>query len=68
MTAYMYSTPNEGFTANNASFYKNKVGQLCDMLQFQLIVNAIIKSTRRGTTITVYEFAAKQPRKEHKPE
>ena len=26
MTAYMYYTPNSGFTANDASFYKNKVG------------------------------------------
>ena len=26
MTAYMYYTPNRGFTANNASFYKSKVG------------------------------------------
>ena len=66
MTAYMYSTPNDGFTANDPSFYKNKVGQLHNGLQFQLIVYAIIKITRRGTTVPLYEFAAKQPIKEHK--
>ena len=26
MTIYMYYTPNGGFTVNNSSFYKNKVG------------------------------------------
>ena len=36
------------------------------MLQFQLIVYAIIKITRRGTTVPLYELAAKQPKKEHK--
>ena len=36
------------------------------MLQFQLIIYVIVKITRRDTTIPVYEFAAKQPRKEHK--
>ena len=62
MTAYMCYTPSGGFTAHNASFYKNRVGWLQDTLQFQLIVNAIIKFTRRGTNVTVYEFAAKQPK------
>ena len=28
------------------------------MLQFQIIVYAIIKIARRGTTVPVYEFAA----------
>ena len=35
MTAYMYYTPNDGFTDNDhndASFYKNEVGQLHDTL------------------------------------
>ena len=36
------------------------------MLQFQLIVYAFIKITRRGTTLPLYEFAAWQPKKEHK--
>ena len=68
MNAYMYYTPNGCFTANNASFNKNKVGQLHDTLQFQLIVFAIIKMTGRGTTVPLYEFAAKQPKKEYKLE
>ena len=63
MTAYMYYTSNGGFTAYDASFYKNKIGQLHDMLQFQLIIYAIIKITKRGTSIPLYEFAAKQPKK-----
>ena len=66
MIAYMHYTPNGGFTDNNASFYKNKVGQLDDTLQFRLIVYVIIKITRRGTTVHLYVFAAKQPKKEHK--
>ena len=45
MIACMYYEPNRGFTANDALFYKNKVGYLLDMLQFQLIVYAIIKIT-----------------------
>ena len=65
MIACMNYAPNGGFTANDASFYKNKVGQL-HMLQFQLIVYAIIKMTRRGTTVPLYELAAKQPKKEYK--
>ena len=32
-----------GFIAKDASFYHNKVAQLHDMLQFQLIVYAIIR-------------------------
>ena len=62
MTAYMYYTPNSGFTAKDVWFYKNKVGQLHDMLQIQLIVYAIIKLTRRGTIVPFYEFATKQPK------
>ena len=57
----MYYTPNGDFTAIDASFYKNKVGQLHDTLQFQLIVYAIVKIIRRGTTVPLYELAAKQP-------
>ena len=63
MTAYMYNTPNGGFTANDALFYKNKLGQLHYTLQFQLIVYAVIKITRRGTTVPLYEFATKHPKK-----
>ena len=54
------SKPNDGFTAIDSSFYKNKVGSLHDTLQFQVIVYAIIKFTRRGYTLPFYEFAAKQ--------
>ena len=36
------------------------------MLQFQLIVYAIIKETRRGTTVPLFELAAKQLNKEYK--
>ena len=61
MTACMYYAPNGGFTANDASFYKNKVGQLYDTLQ--LIIYAIIKMTRRGTSVPLNELAAKQPKK-----
>ena len=56
----MYYTLNGSFTANDALFYKNKVGQLLDTLQFQLIVYAIIKITGKGATIPLYEFAAKK--------
>ena len=57
--------PNGGLTANNASFYNNKVGLLHHTLHFQLIVYAIIEVTIRGTTVPVYEFAAKQPKKKN---
>ena len=33
MTAYMYYTLNGGFTANDASFYNNKVANVHDTLQ-----------------------------------
>ena len=66
MTAYIYYTPTGDFTENDASFYKNNVDFPHDMLQFQLIVYAIIKTTKRGTTVPLYECAAKQPKKEHK--
>ena len=68
MITCMYYTPNGSFTANDGSFYKNKVGEIHvhDTLQFQLIVYAIIKITRRGTTEPLYEFAAKQLKKQHK--
>ena len=59
MIACMYCVPYGSFTANDASFYKNKVGELYDTLQFQLIIYAIIKIIRRGTTIPHYEFDAK---------
>ena len=58
MTAYMYCTPKGGFTATDALFHKNKVGYLHNVLHFQLIVYAIIKITRRGTIVPLYEFAA----------
>ena len=67
MTAFY--TPNDGFTANDATFYKNKVSQLhytFQCINFQLTVYAFIKIIIRGTTVPHYEFAAKQPRKEHK--
>ena len=63
--ACMYYVPKGGFSANNASFYKNKIGQLHNTLQFQLIVYAIVKITRRGTTVLLYEIAANS-QKEHK--
>ena len=66
MTAYMYYTPSNGYAANDGLFYKNEVGQLCDTLQFQLIVYAVIKITRRDSIVPLYEFAAQQPKKEHK--
>ena len=66
ITAYMCYTPNGSFTANDASFYNSSVGYLHDTLQVQLIVYAIIKITRRGTTVPLYEFADKQPKKEYK--
>ena len=65
MIACMYYAPNNGFTANDASFCNNKVGQLRDTLQFHLIVYVIIKITRSSTTVPLYEFAAKLPKKEH---
>ena len=64
MTALCY-TPKGGFTANDASFYKNKITQLHDTLQFQLIVYAIIKISRRDTAVPLCEFAAKQPKKKN---
>ena len=36
------------------------------MLQLQLIVYDIIKITRRGIRVPLYELTAKQPRKEDK--
>ena len=67
MTAY--NTPNDNFTAKNASFNNNNVGQLhCKLQCLQIIVYAItcIKITMKGTTVPLYEFAAKQPKKGHK--
>ena len=49
--------------ANDESFYKKKIGQLYDTLQFQLTVYAVIKITRRGIIVPFYEFAVKQPKK-----
>ena len=64
MTAYMYYTPNDGSTANDASFYKKSwLATLRVAASFQSIVYAIIKITRRGTIVPLYEFAAKQPKK-----
>ena len=68
MIVCMYYAPNGGFTAKDAAFYHDKVGQQHNSLQFQLIVYAITKITRRYTTAPLYEFAAKQPQKEHKLE
>ena len=64
MTAYY--TPNDGFTANSASFYKNKVGYVATLhvaVSSQLIVYANIEITIRGTNLPIYEFAAKQAKK-----
>ena len=56
---------NDGFIANDALFYCNKLGQLHYKLQcIQLIVYAIMKITIKGTTVPLYEFDAKQPKKE----
>ena len=59
MTAYY--TPYDSFTANDASFYNNKswLGKLHVAVTFQAIVLANIKLLT-GTTIILYEFAAKQ--------
>ena len=60
MTAYY--TPNDGFTANEASF-KTQLRCLPTLhvaVFFQLIVYANIKFTIRGTTVILCEFAAKQ--------
>ena len=54
-----YYTPNDGLTANDASFYKNKVVSLH-------YVYGIIKITTRGTTVPLYKLAAEQPKKEPK--
>ena len=35
-------------------------------MSFQLIVYAFVKITIKGTTVPLYEFATKQPKKEHK--
>ena len=34
MSVYMYYTPNGGFTANNAPFYKNKVASYTTRCNF----------------------------------
>ena len=63
---YNYA-PNDGFTANNASFYNNKVGYIATLhiaVSFQLIVYAIVKINIKDTTAPLYEFAAKQPKKD----
>ena len=64
MTAYY--TPNNGFTANDASFYKGwlAIYTIHIAVSFQLIVHTILKINIRGTTITFYKFAAKQPKNE----
>ena len=68
MTAYY--TPNDCFTANDASFYKKKVDYLCYMLQcLQLIMYAKIKITKRYIHvlryILLYDFATKQQEKKN---
>ena len=52
MTAY--DTPNDSFTANDAMFYKKKVGQLHYTLQcLKLIVYTNIKITTSGKKFSV---------------
>ena len=65
MTARMYHTPNDGFSVNGASFLRT-TWLAPRQVQFQLIINAIIKITRRGTTVPLNQFVTKQPKKEHK--
>ena len=62
MTAYY--TPHDDFTPNDASFYKNEVGQLHYTLQclFNQLFMLILKLLR-GTTVLLYEFVAKQQEK-----
>ena len=44
-----YCTPNDGFTAKDASFYKYKVGlATLHVVVSQLIIYAVIKITIRG--------------------
>ena len=63
MTVYISYTPKGVFTVNDASFQNNKVGQLHDTLQLQLIVYGIIKITRRGALAYLHEFAANQQKR-----
>ena len=63
-----YYTSNDSSTANDASFYKNKVGPatLQVAVSVQLIVYVNIKITKKYCHILLYEFAAKQQEKEYK--
>ena len=57
-----------GFTANDASFNKRKVGYVIVHIavSFRLIVYAITYMTITNSTVLLYEFASKQTNKEHK--
>ena len=62
MTAYY--TSSDGFTAYDESFFKTKLASYTTHCRlFQLIIYAFIKMTIRGTTLLLYEFGAKQPKK-----
>ena len=65
MTAYY--TPNNNFTANNASFYHNKVRYLVYTLQCPFNWSCTLSlKLLWGTTVPLYKFTAQQPKKEHK--
>ena len=59
-----YQTPNDNFTAKDASFYKNKGSQLQYMLHYILNwwCTLMLKLLRR-TNALFYEFAAKQQKR-----
>ena len=62
-----YYSPNNGFTASDALFIRTKLASYTTLAEsFQLIIYAIIEINIRSTTIPLYKFAAKQPKKEHK--
>ena len=55
MTAYW--TTNDGFTANDISFYKRKLNSYpigCSQVSFQLIIHKILKITKRYFVYTYF--------------
>ena len=60
-----YYTPNDGLVPTIHHFIRTKLASytLHVAVCFQSIVYAIIKITIRGTTVPLYEFVAKQPKK-----
>ena len=67
MTAYY--TPNDSFTANDASFLKTRLASYTTCCSvFSINHPGYYYFTIRGATIPLYELAAKQPTKEHTQE